>query len=143
MILRNSSIKRKYNRYLALELKLLKLNYSKFLKTNKKLDPYDTVKLTDGTEQTLMPTHCVQYTRGAQFHPDLKIAEHSVIIRQGTNPGIDSYSAFCDKNNDKSKYRTILDFELKKRGITDLYICGLATDGCVGEFCRWQVKLIK
>jgi nicotinamidase/pyrazinamidase len=93
---------------------------------------YDTVKLKNDIEQTLMPTHCVQYSYGAQFHSSLKICDYSIVIRQGTNPQIDSYSAFCDKSNHKSKYRTILDYELKKRGITDLYICGLATDGCVG-----------
>jgi nicotinamidase/pyrazinamidase len=95
---------------------------------------YDTVKLTEDVEQTLMPTHCIQYTFGAQLHSDLKIADRSVVIRHGTNAAIDSYSAFCDKNNDKTKYRTILDYELKKHAITDLYICGISTDGCVGEF---------
>lgn len=82
-------------------------------------------------EQRLWPAHCVKNTPGADFHPDLKIIEDSnrfLMVDKGCDSEIDSYSAFYD-NSKLSK--TKLDEELKKRNISDLYICGLATDVCV------------
>lgn len=72
-------------------------------------------------------------SQGAALHSRLKIHENSsktLIVKKGTNPNIDSYSAFFD--NAKTN-RTILHSELIKRGITDLYVCGVATDFCVGK----------
>ena len=42
--------------------------------------------------------------------------------------GIDSYSAFFDNGK---LAKTDLDQKLKKKGITDVYTCGIATDVCV------------
>ena len=56
--------------------------------------------------------------------------QKTLIVKKGTNPNIDSYSAFFDNNKTN---RTILNYELSKAGITDLYICGVATDYCVGK----------
>ena len=95
---------------------------------------YDTVIFENcgDIEQKLWPSHCIQDSEGSNFHPELRIQEeNSLIIRKGTNPEIDSYSAFFD-NCKLSK--TKLDDELKKQKITDLYICGLATDVCVGIY---------
>ena len=50
---------------------------------------------------------------------------------KGVNPQLDSYSAFYD-NQKLSK--TILDELIRKEGVSDLYICGIATDVCVGRF---------
>ena len=85
-------------------------------------------------EQKLWPAHCQQYSSGAALHPKLKIHDNSsktLILKKGTSPNIDSYSAFFDNNK---KNRTALNYELSKVGITDLYICGVATDYCVGKF---------
>jgi hypothetical protein len=55
---------------------------------------------------------------------------HGIIcLFQGTNPDVDSYSAFFD-NQKLSK--TSLEDLIKKEDVTDLYICGIATDVCVG-----------
>ncbi|RWS27175.1 pyrazinamidase/nicotinamidase-like protein [Leptotrombidium deliense] len=80
------------------------------------------------TEQKLWPRHCVQNTKGAEFHPKLVVSPDSIKIQKGTNENIDSYSAFFD--NEKLS-ETSLNAELKKRGITDVYVCGLAYDVCV------------
>ena len=52
-----------------------------------------------------------------------------VYTYKGCNPDIDSYSAFFDncKLNETS-----LDKDLKQHQITDIYVCGLAADVCVG-----------
>lgn len=93
--------------------------------------PYETVELDYGT-QVLWPDHCVQGTKGAEFHKDLQTDKSQVIIRKGFRAPIDSYSTFYE-NDQKTK--TGLTGYLKDRGITDLYVTGLATDFCV----KWSV----
>ena len=88
---------------------------------------HDVIKV-NGVEQILWPPHCVQGSRGADFHPALSTENFSVLLRKGMHPSIDSYSAF--RENDK-KAITGLDGYLKGLGIRDVYICGLATDYCV------------
>jgi nicotinamidase/pyrazinamidase len=78
--------------------------------------------------QVLWPDHCVQGTAGAAFAPGLQLNRVEAIFRKGTDPGIDSYSAFFDNGHRKS---TGLGDYLKGRGATELYIAGLATDYCV------------
>lgn len=89
--------------------------------------PGDHVTI-DGVDQILWPDHCVQETFGAQFHPDLDVLEDDPIFQKGTDPEIDSYSAFFDNARKKS---TGLSKFLKEKGVTELTICGLATDYCV------------
>ena len=83
-------------------------------------------------EQVLWPAHCVQKTPGADLHRDLTRVDHAIHVYKGTNPEIDSYSAFWD-NMKLSK--TSLDSQLRDRCVTDVYVVGLATDVCVCEFC--------
>jgi nicotinamidase/pyrazinamidase len=89
--------------------------------------PFETVTLPYGP-QTLWPTHCVMGSAGAAFHKNLAIPHSSAIIRKGSNPDIDSYSAFLEADR---ATKTGLDGYLTSRGITDIYLCGLATDYCV------------
>jgi eukaryotic-like serine/threonine-protein kinase len=79
-------------------------------------------------EQVLWPDHCVQGTRGAEFHPRLDVANCELIIRKGFRREIDSYSAFFE--NDR-RTPTGLAGYLRERGFTRLSIVGLATDFCV------------
>lgn len=88
---------------------------------------YDVVDV-NGTEQVLWPAHCVAGTKGAQFHPELNTNSFHLIVRKGMHPNIDSYSAFTE--NDK-KTITGLSGYLKGLEITQVYLCGLATDYCV------------
>lgn len=78
--------------------------------------------------QVLWPTHCVQGTDGAAFHPALRTDPAQMVIRKGFRAGIDSYSAFFE--NDKTT-PTGLDGYLRSRGVTALTLVGLATDYCV------------
>ena len=66
-----------------------------------------------------------------EFNDWLKLlhdANIEAIFRKGTDHKIDSYSAFFDNNKKKS---TGLNGYLKEKGITDVYLCGLAADFCV------------
>jgi nicotinamidase/pyrazinamidase len=89
--------------------------------------PYELIQLSYG-DQVLWPDHCVQGTRDAQLHADLKIEHAQLIIRKGFHAGVDSYSAFQEADR---KTTTGLAAYLKARGITDVHVCGLATDFCV------------
>jgi nicotinamidase/pyrazinamidase len=89
--------------------------------------PFETTTLPYG-EQVLWPTHCVQATQGAAFHPDLAIPHAGLILRKGLHHQVDSYSAFLEADRTT---KTGLDGYFASRGITELYLCGLATDYCV------------
>ena len=82
----------------------------------------------NGYSQFMWPDHCVQGTKGAEIHKDIKQNKISAIIRKGMNPEVDSYSAFFDVNK---KNPTGLNGFLKDHNVTSVYICGLAADYCV------------
>ena len=67
------------------------------------------------------PVHCVQNTHGAAFHPALRDDPRIKVISKGMGEA-DGYSAFDE---------TELGSELKKAGIHELIVGGLATDYCV------------
>lgn len=81
-----------------------------------------------GKPQMLWPDHCVRGTPDAELHPDLKVEEIDLIQLKGESHGVDSYSAFRD--NDKDAPTGLSQF-MKDQGVTELDICGLATDYCV------------
>ncbi|XP_067626174.1 nicotinamidase [Eurosta solidaginis] len=80
-------------------------------------------------KQRLWPRHCVQDSWGAELHKDLKVVDNGIKIYKGTNPEVDSYSVFWDN---KKLSDTTLNAQLKMKGTTDIYVCGLAYDVCVG-----------
>lgn len=89
--------------------------------------PFEMGELS-GKPQMMWPDHCVQGTADAAFHPDLDTGAFDHVQRKGTNPVVDSYSAFRD--NDQAA-KTGLDTWLRDHDVTALDICGLATDYCV------------
>jgi nicotinamidase/pyrazinamidase len=78
--------------------------------------------------QVLWPTHCVQGTRGAAFHPDLDTEPADLVLRKGFRPHVDSYSAFFE--NDKTTPTGLAGY-LRERGVASVWLAGLATDFCV------------
>ena len=70
------------------------------------------------------PLHCVQNTPGADFHPGLNAKKISKVFLKGAKNKDEGYSAFEASNNDLEKF-------LRKEGVSDLYIAGLATENCV------------
>jgi nicotinamidase/pyrazinamidase len=69
------------------------------------------------------PVHCVQNTKGAEFHPDLMDDIHIRVISKGLGDE-DCYSAFDGTN---------LALELRRLGVEEVWVGGLATDYCVKD----------
>ena len=88
---------------------------------------YDMIEAAYGPQQ-LWPDHCVQGTAGAEFHPELDIPHAELVLRKGYHRTIDSYSAF--RENDR-KTMTGLASYLRERGLSRVFIVGLAFDFCV------------
>jgi nicotinamidase/pyrazinamidase len=86
------------------------------------------VVILDGLAQTLWPDHCIQNTPGADFPASLNVAGVHRLFRKGADPAVDSYSGFFDNGHRKA---TGLGDYLKKRGVHELHIMGLAMDYCV------------
>jgi len=82
----------------------------------------------DHSSFSTWPSHCIQGTKGADFHEGLDLKPINLIIRKGFRRSIDSYSAFFE--NDR-KTITGLDGFLKSFSIDTLVMGGLATDYCV------------
>jgi len=89
--------------------------------------PGDVVEL-NGLEQVLWPDHCVQGSPGAEFVTGLDMTRVDRVFRKGTDPGVDSYSAFFD--NGRRKSTGLADY-LAQKEVDVLYVMGLATDYCV------------
>jgi nicotinamidase/pyrazinamidase len=102
-------------------------DHKSFASQHDGMNPGDEYQ-TDGIGPILWPDHCVQGTKGAEFHKDLKSELADAIIMKGMNSEVDSYSGFLD--NDK-KSKTVLDEKLKDLGIKRIFTSGLALDYCV------------
>ena len=89
--------------------------------------PFETVEAPYGP-QTLWPDHCVQGTAGAAFHAGLELPQAELVIRKGFRREIDSYSALFE--NDHATPTGLAGY-LRERGLSRLFVCGLATDFCV------------
>jgi nicotinamidase/pyrazinamidase len=73
------------------------------------------------------PAHCIQGTKGARFHPKMKLPRDAVILSKGMDPEQDSYSGF----QALSPQGRDLESVVRDLAIDELYVCGLATDYCV------------
>ncbi len=102
-------------------------DHSSFAANHPGAAPFSLTEMPYGP-QVLWPTHCVQGTQGAAFHPALRTDPADLLIRKGFRAAIDSYSAFYE--NDRTT-PTGLDGYLRARGVTQLTLAGLATDFCV------------
>jgi nicotinamidase/pyrazinamidase len=98
-----------------------------FASTHPGKRPYETIAAPYGP-QVLWPDHCVQQTPGAAFHNALQIPNAALVLRKGMDRSIDSYSAFYE--NDR-KTQTGLVGYLRERGVTRVFLAGLAFDFCV------------
>ena len=102
-------------------------NHSSFVTEYKDKEVFSTVKMPYG-DQTIWPAHCIQGTKGADFHKDLNTLKANTIIQKGFRREIDSYSAFWE--NDRVT-PTGLEGSLKSLGVNRVFVCGLALDFCV------------
>ena len=100
-----------------------------FASVHPRMKPYDTIDVDYGS-QILWPDHCVQATRGAEFHHDLHIPHAALILRKGIHRTIDSYSTFYE--NDRKTPTGLVGY-LRERGFTRVFLAGLAFDFCVRD----------
>jgi nicotinamidase/pyrazinamidase len=102
-------------------------NHISFASNHKDKEPFDKIEW-QGMEQVLWPDHCVQNTKGADFHPDLNTKKIEAVFRKGMDREIDSYSGFYGNGHKKN---TGLTGYLRARQADELYFCGMAADVCV------------
>ena len=102
--------------------------HSSFASAHSGKKPFEQIELSYGA-QTLWPDHCVQGSKGAEFHPALHLQQAELILRKGYRPQIDSYSAFFE--NDRSTPTGLAGY-LEERELTRVFLAGLAYDYCVG-----------
>jgi nicotinamidase/pyrazinamidase len=102
-------------------------DHGSFAANHRERQPGELIEL-NGLPQILWPTHCEQGAAGAEFVPDLKRDKWDHVFVKGTDPNIDSYSGFFDNGH---RQPTGLGEYLRERGVTEVYVAGLATDYCV------------
>jgi len=79
------------------------------------------------------PLHCLQNSKGADFHSALKKDKIDIKALKGTDGSDSGYSAFEATNID-------LSMVLKEKGVSDIYVTGLATEYCVKASAMDAVK---
>ena len=102
--------------------------HSSFASSHPGKQPYESIQMPYG-QQTLWPDHCVQGSKGAELHAGLKLTHAELILRKGFRSQIDSYSAFFENDRETP---TGLGGYLEERGLTRVFLAGLAYDFCVG-----------
>ena len=80
----------------------------------------------------IWPSHCIQGSDGAEFHPDVKLPLSTNIISKATETMKEAYSGFDETN--------LYDM-MKEKGIKRVFIGGLATDYCVKNTVLDSLKL--
>ena len=112
------------------------ISHKSFASNHPGKEVYDTIDIK-GLIQVLWPDHCVQASPGASLSEKLSQHRIEAVFRKGTNPDIDSYSAFFDNGHLKS---TGLADYFRGKGITRIYIVGLAGDFCVYYSAKDAIK---
>jgi nicotinamidase/pyrazinamidase len=103
------------------------VNHGSFAVSHPGKQVFQQIEL-NGLPQTLWPVHCVQNTKGADLADGLDRNRIAKIFPKGTDADVDSYSGLFDNGHRKS---TGLGEWLKAQGVTEVFVCGLATDYCV------------
>jgi nicotinamidase/pyrazinamidase len=98
-----------------------------FASTHPGKRPHEAIAAPYGP-QVLWPDHCVQGTPGAEFHASLQIPHAGLVLRKGIHRAIDSYSTFYE--NDRKTPTGLVGY-LRERGLTRVFLAGLAFDFCV------------
>ncbi|KAE8148318.1 Isochorismatase-like protein [Aspergillus avenaceus] len=87
--------------------------------------------------QRLWPVHCVEGTQGAEIIPEIETSKIDLYVKKGMHHEVEMYSAFADAfgNVDPAVTAQSVDADLKSflisKGITDVFVVGLAGDYCV------------
>jgi len=95
-----------------------------FCSNHKNHKPFDVIKLR-GRDQVLWPAHCIQNSKGAEILLDASL--FTGIVQKGKDQRYDSYSGFKDDGGSSTEMEAIL----RKAGVTEVIVYGVATDYCV------------
>lgn len=103
-----------------------------FASNHKGLDVGDETTFA-GKRQTLWPDHCVQGTPGAELAAQLERERIERVFRSGVAIDADGYSGFA---REPGQATSPLEDFLKRRGVSEVFVMGLATDYCVQATAR-------
>ena len=84
----------------------------------------------DGFTYQLFVEHCLQHTQGAELPDQLKLHNFDKIVRKGTDPEDECFSAFCSMQKRKD---TGLERFLKDHCVHQVYVTGVTLEQCVKE----------
>lgn len=82
-------------------------------------------------ETRLWPDHCIQNTKGAELVPELDLVKVDKVVEKGLRKEVEMYSAFYDPLVKPRVSDSGLSAVLREKGVTDVYVVGLAFDYCV------------
>lgn len=99
-----------------------------FVDTTTIINPHNS---SESYETRLWPVHCVQGSKGAELVPELAADKVDVVIKKGTDARVEMYSAFYDPFESPRVSDSGLAQALKDKGVTHVYVVGLAFDYCV------------
>lgn len=103
-------------------------------------------KETETKKQQLWPVHCVAKSKGASIIPEIDTNKFDVFVCKGMDARVEMYSAFSDAfgNLDARVRGSSVDVDitscLRERGVTDVFVVGLAGDFCVKHTAIDAVK---
>ncbi|KAJ5888383.1 hypothetical protein N7495_008424 [Penicillium taxi] len=87
--------------------------------------------------QLLWPVHCVAETQGAEVIPEIDAGRIDLVVHKGKHSQVEMYSAFADAFGNLDPTITMqsvskdITSELQAKGVTDVFVVGLAGDFCV------------
>ena len=87
--------------------------------------------------QQLWPVHCVADSPGASIIPEIDAGRFDLVVQKGKHSQVEMYSVFADAFGNMDPTVTMqsvsvdVTSELQARGVTDVFVVGLAGDYCV------------
>ncbi len=85
----------------------------------------------------IWPVHCVEGTRGAEIHDSLKpFVCEELCFYKGCDKGCEQYSGSEGRNGSGQTLSEVLEL----LDITNVYVCGIATEYCVKNTCMDLLK---
>ncbi|EME46866.1 hypothetical protein DOTSEDRAFT_70731 [Dothistroma septosporum NZE10] len=94
-----------------------------------------TIKNPENESETqttfLWPDHCVVGSKGVELIPEVQWKKVDSVVDKGVDPRVEAYSAFGPPFRKPMLSMSNLDELLKKAGVSDVFVVGLAYDFCV------------